>query len=59
MYASGTSRSSNAAGAYVRGELQTLDRDAGRAQSRTRDRMTRLHLQDIQARIDDILNPDS
>ncbi len=45
--------------AYVRGELQTIDRDARRAENRTRDRMTRLHLQDIQARIDDILNPDS
>ena len=44
--------------AYVRGELQTLDRDARRAENRTRDRMTRLHLQDIQARIDAILNPD-
>ena len=45
--------------AYVRGELQTLQRDARRAESRTRDRMTRLHLEDIQARINDILDPDS
>ena len=45
--------------AYVRGELATLKRDARRAETRTRDRMTRLHLQDVQVRIDDILDPDS
>ena len=44
--------------AYVRGELQTLRRSASRAFVRTRDNMTRLHLQDIVARIDDILDTD-
>jgi hypothetical protein len=43
--------------AYVRGELETLKRDARRARMRTRDRMTTLHLQDIEARIDAILDP--
>ncbi len=41
--------------AYVRGELKTLQRQARRAASRTRDSMTRLHLEDIDARIEDIL----
>ena len=44
--------------AYVRGELQTLQTRASRAAVRTRDNMTRLHLQDIVARIDDILDTD-
>ncbi|MDE2834000.1 MAG: zinc-dependent metalloprotease [Bacteroidota bacterium] len=44
--------------AYVRGELQTLRTRASRAAVRTRDNMTRLHLQDIVARIDDILDTD-
>ena len=44
--------------AYVRGELQTLRTSASRASRRTRDNMTRLHLQDIVARIDDILDSD-
>ena len=43
--------------AFVRGELQILKRDTGNAARRTRDRMTRLHLQDVQARIDAILEP--
>ena len=41
--------------AFVRGELETLQRDISR--NRTRDRMTRLHLQDLLARIDAILDP--
>ena len=44
--------------AYVRGELGTLQSDARRAASRTRDRMTRLHLEDVGARIEDILDGD-
>ena len=44
--------------AYARGELKTLQRDVRRAIARTRDRMTRLHLEDIDARIDDILDAD-
>ena len=43
--------------AFVRGELDTLRREVSRARNRTSDRMTRLHLQDLQARIDDILDP--
>jgi hypothetical protein len=42
--------------AYVRGELETLQRDVDRNALRTSDRMTRLHLRDISARITDILN---
>ena len=45
-------------GAYARGELTTLQRDIRRASARTRDRMTRLHLQDLDARIEDILDGD-
>ena len=44
--------------AYVRGELETIKRDASVAQVRTRDNMTRLHLKDVIARIDDILDMD-
>lgn len=44
--------------AYVRGELETLQSSARRAAARTGDRMTRLHLEDIQARIEDILEVD-
>ena len=43
--------------AYVRGELETLQRDANRALNRgVPDNMTRLHLRDISFRIDDILD---
>lgn len=42
--------------AYVRGELQDIHRDIGRALARTRDRTTRLHLADMEARIEDILD---
>ena len=45
-------------GAYARGELMTLKRDVRRGYNRTRDKMTRLHLQDIEARIDIILDID-
>ncbi|GIV61063.1 MAG: glutaminyl-tRNA synthetase [Rhodothermaceae bacterium] len=44
--------------ALARGELQTLRREVQRARSRTRDRMTRLHLDDVLARIDAILEAD-
>ena len=45
--------------AYVRGELETIKRDANRAVSRgISDSMTRLHLRDVVARIDDILDTD-
>ncbi|MDA0684351.1 MAG: zinc-dependent metalloprotease [Bacteroidetes bacterium] len=40
----------------VRGELQTLKGQVDRAASRTRDSMTRLHLEDLSMRIDDILD---
>jgi len=43
---------------HVRGELAGINRDVGRALTRTRDRMTRLHLQDIESRIEDILDSD-
>jgi len=42
----------------VRGELQTLKGQVDRATSRTRDSMTRLHLEDLSMRIADILNPE-
>ena len=42
--------------AYVRGELETIQRDANRALSRgVSDNMTRLHLRDAVARVEDIL----
>ncbi len=44
--------------ALVRGELTTLQREVKRALGRTRDHMTRLHLEDVLARIDDILDPE-
>ncbi len=44
--------------ALVRGELQTLRRDVARALRRTQDHMTRLHLEDVVARIDEILDTD-
>ncbi len=44
--------------AYVRGELSEINRDVGRALTRTRDATTRLHLRDIEARIEDILDTD-
>ena len=42
----------------VRGELEALKAIVTRALGRTRYRVTRLHLVDIQARIDDILDPE-
>lgn len=44
--------------AYVRGELEEINRDVGRALTRTRDATTRLHLRDIEARIEDALDSD-
>ncbi|MBO6576675.1 MAG: zinc-dependent metalloprotease [Rhodothermales bacterium] len=44
--------------AYVRGELEEINRDVGRALTRTRDRTTRLHLRDVEARIEAILDTD-
>ena len=44
--------------ALARGELNTLQRSVRRARGRTRDSMTRLHLDDIDARIDEILDTD-
>jgi len=43
--------------AFARGELVELDAQIGRALPRVQDRATRLHLQDVQARIDAVLNP--
>lgn len=45
--------------AYARGELETLKRQVNAAIPRTTDRTTRLHLRDVAARIDDILDPDA
>ena len=42
----------------VRGELETTKAMVDRASSRTRDSMTRLHLRDLSARINDILDGD-
>ena len=42
--------------AYVRGELESLQTAIDRAARRTADSMTRLHLRDVSARIDDILD---
>lgn len=42
--------------AYVRGELEEISRDVGRGLTRTRDAQTRLHLRDVSARIEDILD---
>jgi len=44
--------------AYVRGELVTLQSDIEQVQSQIEDRTTRLHLRDILARIDNVLNPE-
>lgn len=41
----------------VRGELETLKREIGRALSRGADRATRLHLEDARVRIDQVLDP--
>ena len=43
---------------YVRGELLALQADVRRALPRVEDRATRLHLQDVQARVERMLNPD-
>jgi len=42
--------------AHIRGELNSLKIAVDRAARRTRDRMTRLHLEDISIRIEDILD---
>jgi len=42
----------------VRGELETTQASIDRAASRTRDSMTRLHLKDLSARIDEVLDAD-
>lgn len=42
--------------AYVRGELQALDQEIDRALPGIEDRTTRLHLEDIQVRIEEILD---
>jgi hypothetical protein len=44
--------------AYVRGELEEISRDVGRGLTRTRDAQTRLHLRDVAARIEDVLDAD-
>ncbi len=44
--------------AYVRGELETLKTEVDRALTRRGDTMRRLHLQDLQARIEALLNPE-
>ncbi len=44
--------------AYARSELEALQREVRRARARTRDHMTRLHLDDLDARIDNILEGD-
>jgi hypothetical protein len=44
--------------AFVRGQLTDLQREVRAAVNRTRNRATRLHLQDVVARIDAILDPD-
>ena len=43
--------------AIARAELKELDRMVVRATARTRDRMSRIHLEDMHERIDMILNP--
>jgi hypothetical protein len=42
---------------FVRGQLENLQREVRIALNRTRDRATRLHLQDVQVRIEEILEP--
>ncbi len=44
--------------ALVRGELEALRADVRRALPRTRDDMTKLHLEDVLVRIDTILDPE-
>ncbi|MEM1094978.1 MAG: zinc-dependent metalloprotease, partial [Bacteroidota bacterium] len=44
--------------ALVRGEMETLKTQVARAAGRTSDSMTRLHLRDIEARIDSVLDDD-
>ena len=44
--------------AYVRGELETLMAEVDRALNRRGDTMRRLHLQDLQARITEMLDPE-
>lgn len=44
--------------AFTRGELETLKTDIDRSLRRTNDRTKQLHLRDIRARIDDILDAD-
>ncbi len=44
--------------AYVRGELNSLKTAVNRAARRTNDSITKLHLEDISIRIDDILDAD-
>ncbi|MFT6798769.1 MAG: hypothetical protein ACJAWA_000885 [Nonlabens sp.] len=41
----------------VRAELETLKRDAARATNRTSDRLSKIHLRDLEERIDMILDP--
>ena len=43
---------------YVRGELLILQEEIRRSLPRTNDRATELHLRDVQARIDEMLNPE-
>jgi hypothetical protein len=43
---------------FARGDLEDIKREATAAMSRNLDRVTRLHLRDIVARVDDILDPD-
>ncbi|MEL7339563.1 MAG: zinc-dependent metalloprotease, partial [Bacteroidota bacterium] len=42
----------------VRAELKALDRQIARVQARVRDQMTRIHLDDMRARIETILDED-
>lgn len=44
--------------ALVRGEMETLKAQVERAANRTSDSMTRLHLRDIEARIESVLDDD-
>jgi hypothetical protein len=43
---------------YARGELETLLQQVQRAERRTRDRVTQLHLRDLAARIQDVMDGD-
>lgn len=44
--------------AVVRGSLEELRADLSRALARASDRISRLHMRDMRARIDQILDPD-